>query len=435
MKDFFALNWQSFRGLTRSPFGQKLALLVGGTALAQLLSIGVLPLVTRLYSPREFGIIAIFLSFFGYWASNLSLRYDQAIVIAVDDSESHIIQRIATMNVVIMSIAGALILCLMQRSNLLDYGILPDWAPVASAFIFLFFGLFSIYRSWALRAGFIRQISQASLYRSSVNALSRVALGLAGWGVLGLFVAELLSAIASVPHLYQLTANHYANNKPVHSDALIFVETAKKYSKFALIDAPSTWVDALAFSLPVPIVAFLYGPESAGFFALARTLVAAPNSQIGAAVADLFQAELAKAIHLGDFLHARRLFRKLLKKLILIGLLPLLLFEILAPWLMPVVFGPKWVEAGKIVTVISPWFYVALVISPLSRATSVLQTQEVKLIYDLLSLALIIAISFYAKVAHLNLLSFLVLLSAFKILEYVVFGFLLERLMAKYLSA
>lgn len=434
MKDFFAFNWQSFRGLARSPFGQKLSLLVGGTALAQLLSIGVLPLVTRLYSPREFGIIAIFLSFFGYWASNLSLRYDQAIVVAVNDSESHIIQTIATINVVIMSIAGALILCLMQRSNLLDYGILPGWAPVASAFIFLFFGLFSIYRNLALRAGFIRQISQASLYRSSVNALSRVALGLAGWGVLGLFVAELLSAIASVPHLYQLTACHYANNKPVHSDALIFFETAKKYSKFALIDAPSTWVDALAFSLPVPIVAFLYGPESAGFFALARTLVAAPNSQIGAAVADLFQVELARSIQATDFFRAKRLFYKLLKKLLLAGLFPLLLFVSLAPWLMPVVFGSKWVEAGKIVAVISPWFYVALVISPLSRATSVLQAQEVKLIYDLLSLATIIAMAFYARTTHLALLPFLICLSLLKILEYIVFAFLLERLMVKHLS-
>lgn len=434
MKDLFASKWQSFRGSTRSPFAQKLTLLVGGSALAQLISIGSLPFVTRLYSPREFGIIAIFLSFFGYWASNLSLRYDHAIIVADDDSESHLILRIATVNVVVMSLVGSLILCLMQRGNVLDYGVLPVWTPILSAFIFLFFGLFSVFRSWALRAGLIRQISQASLYRSSVNALSRVSLGLADWGVLGLFIAELLSAIASVPNLYQLTVSHYAYSKPFHAGPLTLVQTAKKYSKFVLIDAPSTWVDALAFSLPVPIVAFLYGPESAGFFALSRTLVAAPNSQIGAAVADLFQVELAKSIQVGDLSRAKRLFHKLLIRLLLIGFAPLLLFMTLAPWLMPVVFGSKWVEAGKIVAVIAPWFYVALVISPLSRATSVLQAQEFKLIYDLLSLTTIICLSVYAKATNLGLLPFLISLAVLKILEYIAFGFLLERLMARNLS-
>lgn len=176
------------------------------------------------------------------------------------------------------------------------------------------------------------------------------------------------------------------------------------------------------------MVASLYGAEAAGWFGLARMLVSVPNSQLGSAVADVFQMELARAVLERDGRRAHRIFYTLLKKMALIGLLPLLAVIVLAPWLMPWVFGDQWAAAGSAAAAIAPWLYAALIVSPLSRALSVLQAQELKLIYDVSALTLLTAAYFVAQAAGLSFIEFLLAISLAKVIGYVIYAVVLMKL-------
>lgn len=400
-------------------------MLSGGTALAQLIGICSLPLVTRLYTPAEIGTVSLFLSFFGFWVTTIALRYEHALMIATDDEESHVVYRLATILVFFMSMLGVPILWLLQQNNVLEFQLLPVWTPLIAFPILLGYGLFMVYRSWALRAGLITQISQASITRAGAMAVTKLGLGVFGGGVVALFVAELAGALSSMRKLMQATSQHFAASKPTYIGFAQMRQASLKYVKFPMLDSPSAWMDALALTLPLPMVASLYGAEAAGWFGLARMVLSVPNAQIGAAVADVFQMSLAEAVRNKDPQRARGVFYMLLKKLGSIGLVPLALSIAALPWAFPIVFGQQWAPAGNIAASLAPWLYAAFVISPLSRALPVLQAQEWKLFYDITALGLLVGCYALASSLELGLIEFCMLVSLAQALGYVVYALVL----------
>lgn len=419
------------RALPPHSFVRKVGTLAGGTAAAQLITICAMPVVTRLYSPEQIGIVSLFLAFFGYWASTLSLRYEYALLVAQDDAESHWVHRVAVILVVVMSFTGVPLLWLLQSRNVFEFGLLPWWSPLVAGPIFLGFGIFMVSRSWALRAGLIPQITHASIARSGANAATRIGLGLVGGGVAALFIAELVGACASMVKLTSGTLRYFSSSRPAHFTYHGLLAVARKYSKFPLLETPSTWLDALAVTLPLPMVASLYGAEAAGWFALARMVVGVPNSQIGAAVADVFQMELAKAVLDHDARRARRVFYVVMRKMASFGLLPLVGATALAPWLIPLIFGQQWTEAGYAAAAIAPWLYMALIVGPLTRTLSVLQAQELKFIYDIFALFLIFIAYFLVHFYEFSFVKFLLLLTLANIIGYILYALILLRLVNK----
>src|SRR5574337_278199 len=401
------------------PVARKVATLASGTALAQLIGICAMPLVTRLYSPSEIGIISLFLSFFGLWSARLSLRYEYAIIISDDDAEIHLICGLALILVVIMSLAGLPLLWGLQSSNLFGFGLLPYWACLVCVPIFIGFGSFLVYRAMALRAGLTRPIAGATIARAAANAGTRVSLGLLGGGIPALFLAELFGAGWGALGLRRKVRAHYGS-APVKShgfDALWRV--ARKYRKFGLLETPSTWVDLLAITLPAPMIASLYGPAAAGWFALAYTAVSLPNNQIGGAVGDVFQVELADAVTRNDRQAARTMFFRFFGRLSVIGLMPLIAIELLARPLVPWLFGAGWEAAGNVAMIVAPWVYCALVASPLGRVLSVLQIQEYKMLFDVTALLLLLTAYWFARSVSPDFLTTVAWISAARAISYV----------------
>jgi O-antigen/teichoic acid export membrane protein len=412
----------------QNPIYRSILVLSGGTALAQLIGICSLPLVTRLYTPTEIGTVSLFLSFFGFWITCIAMRYEQALMIATDDAESHVVHRLATILVFLMSLLGVPVLWLLQQNHVLEFQLLPAWAPLIALPILLGYGLFMVYRSWALRGGLVSQISKASIVRAAAIAGTKLGLGAFGGGVVALFVAELAGALTSMHRLMQATKLHFVTSKPPTIGYLQMRQAGLKYAKFPMLDSPSAWLDALAMMLPLPMVASLYGAEAAGWFGLARLVLSLPNAQIGAAVADVFQMSLAEAVRSKDPQRARRVFYMLLKKLGLIGLVPLVVSLAVLPWAFPIVFGPSWAPAGPVAASLAPWLYAAFVVSPLSRALPVLQAQEWKLFYDVTALGLLVGCYFLATHLALSLFEFCLLASLAQALGYLVYALVLYLL-------
>lgn len=400
-------------------------MLGGGTALAQLIGICVLPIVTRLYTPLEIGSVSIFMSFFGFWVVSIALRYEQALLIATDNTESHIIYRLAIVFVILMSMVGMLILWILQQNNLFELQILPVWTPVVAFAIFLGYGLFMVNKAWALRAGLVSKISQASITRAGAIAGTKLGLGVLGWGIIGLLLAELVGAISSTYKLATATNKHFEQSKPQTIKLAQFKKTASKYKKFMLLDTPSAWMDALAMLLPLPMVASLYGAEAAGWFGMARMVLSLPNAQIGVAVSNAFQMELARALRENEPQRARTIFYILLKKLGLIGVIPLILSIFILPWIFPIIFGDSWKTAGQIIPFIAPWVYAAFIVSPLSILLATLQVQEWKLLYDIVAFGLLVGTYYWATQITLTLEEFCMLMTASQFIAYFVYALLL----------
>lgn len=395
--------------------------LAGGTAAAQIITVGAMPIVTRLYSPAQIGVISLFVAFFLFWSPALSLRYEYALLIAQDDAESHAVHRLAALCVGMTSLIALPALSGLIKYHILGFELLPWWAVLFALPILFGYGQFMVYRSWALRAGAVNSITKASIARSAANAGTRITLGFAGGGIIGLFIAELAGAWGPAAALYRSVRMHFAPSRPAVISSEMLRSTAKRYLKFPLFEMPSTLVNQLALTLPLPMIASLHGATAAGWFGLARAMVGIPNAQIGSAVADVFQVELARAVLDEDYHRARHLFYKLLTRLSLFGLAPLAGIILFAPWAVPFIFGNTWEKAGLAAAAIAPWLYASLVVSSLSRVLSVLQAQEYKLLYDAIALLLFVGVFLMARKTGMAFVPMIIALSSAGVISYLIY--------------
>ncbi len=72
----------------KSDFLKNIATLLSGTILANLIAIAIQPLLSRIYSPEEFGTFTIYLSIIGMLAPAGNLKYEGAIVLPDSDRKA-----------------------------------------------------------------------------------------------------------------------------------------------------------------------------------------------------------------------------------------------------------------------------------------------------------------------------------------------------------
>lgn len=419
--------------LPKNMTAQRVVMLMSGTAAAQAITALSMPFVTRLYTPEMIGLISVYLAFFNFWLTMLTLRFESALLITKDEEESHHVFRLGSLLVVTLSILAVPTLYLLIEHSLLGFEVLPLWAVGAALLSLLGYGLFMLYRSWLLRLRETRSISIAAVSRSGANVGTRLLTGVVNLGTVGLFIAEVLGSWAALGAVRNKTRELLVERPPKWSFTKL-KNVANRYKKYPLFELPSAFINQLAIALPIPIVGMMYGPAAAGWFGLARLLYAIPNGQLGKAAGDVFQMELAMRVRERKTEDALKLFYKFSSKLALIGLVPLVLALFVAPEVIPFIFGEEWSEMGHIVAAMSPWMYMALIASSMSRALSVLEKQEWKLVYDSLALAVVGVAYYLAQREEMQLLAFIEILALGMTIAYVVYYLIILRTIRSYTS-
>ena len=144
-----------------------------------------------------------------------------------------------------------------------------------------------------------------------------------------------------------------------------------------------------------------------------------------ASVADAFQKQSADFVQNGQRLRVFPLFLKTAMGLFLVGVVPTALLMMFGIRLFPVLFGTNWQEAGILAVAIAPWMFTALIVSPLARAVFVFQAQELKFVYDAISLIAVISVFLIGSRLMASLIEVVEWLSFAQILTYVFYFILL----------
>ena len=356
--------------------------LVTGTGLAQLIPLAVSPLLTRLYTPHDFGVFALYASLVAVLAVLGSARYELALMLPRDDTDALALVALA-MAIVLATSAVVLAAVLLFQADLarwLDSPAVGPWlflVPVSM----LLTGLVNTLTVWANRSSNYRQISISRVLQSASAAAVAVALG---WGlsggsqagvglVLGAVVGQALAAASLAWPFWRRWGARLQGVgwQPMRAQALRFRE-------FPAVNMPHALLDALQGSGVVALIAALFGPTLLGFHALAQRVVRTPMATLGSAVAQVFQKRAADALHAGG--DTRRLVDAVLRRLgaVAVAVLPLLWF---APELFAFVFGAAWREAGVYAQILTPWLLLNFMLSPLSQLPLLLGRQARALAY------------------------------------------------------
>ena len=154
-----------------------------------------------------------------------------------------------------------------------------------------------------------------------------------------------------------------------------------RHRQFPIYSAPSSLLNLLGTSLPLPLLVTLYGPEAGGYYSLVWRVLAVPVVLIGTGMADAFHSHAALYAR-SDPKRLLRFFHNSTMGLVAIGIIPAAAIAIFGQPIFMFVFGAQWKLSGAIAAIVAPWFLSSFVVSPLSRLVYVLHGQRLKLIYD-----------------------------------------------------
>lgn len=357
------------RLLPKNAFARAVSVLVGGTAGAEVLLVLAAPLLTRLYSPEEFGLLAVYASLLALISVISSMRYELAIPLPVDDGEAANVAVLCLILIAISTILTGVLVFLMGSSIVvaLDFPILAGYLWLLP-FSVLLTGLYSVFDYWAVRTKHFSTIAGAKLRQSAVN----IAIQLAAFKLGGnaLFLGLVTGQGVGVTNL-GLPALKNAGFEQVS-----WADIRKAAGRFKRFPIFLTWdglLNTTGSQLPPLLFAYFFNPFAVGLYTLANRVLSRPMTFVSSAVGQVFFANGADAYRKKE--HGP-LVCQFQEKLIHMGTPVSMLLILIGPDLFSILFGEDWRQAGDFARWMAPWLLFSFVYSPLSTIFAVMELQK-----------------------------------------------------------
>lgn len=373
----------------KSAFSKNVALMMTGTAISQIISILFYPFITRFFSPEDFGFYVLFNSVLGLLTVIGALSYEFSIPIAANKYKAlnalfmsfFILLFICFFLTIAIFFVGDILLSILDAEKLHPY----KYFVVIGV---LFTGTYAILNQWAFRIKAFKKLSITRVSRSLTLNLSQIIFGAFKVGGVGLISGKILGELSGnlvlIKQVLKTEKNIFSQFNFTEIKYLLV-----RYKKFPLFTAPTQLFNKAGIELPIFFITSLFGSSVVGLYGLAHVIVSLPMTLIGSAVGDVFYAEAATSGRQNpEELMLRS--NNLLKKLILMGVLPLIVLVFFGPFLFGFVFGSEWAEAGKYAQIIAFLVFFRFIFTPISRVFQVFERQILALFMDISRLLLVI---------------------------------------------
>lgn len=369
--------------------------------LAQIVALAVAPLLSRLYTPSDFGTIAIFVAAFQLLAAICTARLDWSIPNAYTERQA-----------ISLFIAGFLVLCLVCVYSLIMIAVQPPVFNRWSGFITLGnlvwllpvtvfgHGLNQLLQGWFVRQNNLVPVSRMAVAQSLGNAVVSVVLGALQVGVVGLVIATVVGAWLGIGMMIRRAAGLFPTVFLIASHEIC--DAGKRFWKEGCISSVVSLINAASAAAPVIMLAMYFSVQEVGWYSLMLRMAAAPVGVVGRALSQSFWARASELVRAKEYNVLSALYLKIIR-LLLLAAVPVAVACFAGPWYVGFIFGTEWTGAGQILFALSPML-VGITVFSSTNHLIVFSRQDLQLIGDGFRLLAVVA-SVY--VAHLNGWSFL----------------------------
>lgn len=387
----------------KSDFGKNVVTLMTGTTIAQIVPVALTPVLTRIFSPEEFGAFAFFASIISFLLVFSSGRYEQAIVLPKEDKEAINILGLCFSLLGIFTGFLYLILFLFSSSiiNLLNTPSLDKWLWIVPITM-LFAGSYRILTFWSNRKKRFKGTSNSMIAQTTGRISTQFIGGLAklslwsSWKKLSAFFGEMFKSTYVLPQgidpigigtlaLSLLVGFAFGTltltYKFIKIDRQLLREIrrsemkrqAKIHDKFPKINALHALTDEFKNLGVNSTILYAFNESILGFYSMTFRVLRAPLNVIGNSFAQVFYQKAAE-------MHANKqpfvnLVNKTVKRLFIIALPIFTIILIFGPDLFALILGEKWRTAGEYTQYLTPWLFLNFVISPIQQVAIILNRQ------------------------------------------------------------
>ncbi len=365
-------------------FGRDLLTLITGTLFGQFIIIASSPVITRLYGPEAFGVLALFVSIVSTIGVIICFRYELAILLPKTDEQAANLLFLCLIIVCFVSVAsipviffgGDFIAGGLNSPGLKEY----LWLVPPTLWVF---GIFLAMMYWNTRTRHFARLSLARGSNAVVVSGTQIGAGLGGYAQGGSLILAYFfgQAISCIVLSYQVTRDHaHFFRKSVNRAGII--DGLKRYANFPIYDTWSALINTISNFLPVFLLSVFFTSTIVGYFSLGLMVLQVPMAFVGSSIAQVFFQRASRTRHEGERPLAR-LVEKTTAKLIMIGILPAILLSVVGQDLFVFLFGSPWAEAGVYTQILALWIFFSFISSPISSLFTIFEKQSLTLVLNI----------------------------------------------------
>lgn len=376
----------------QSQFTKQILTLMFGTGIAQVIPLAITPLLTRMYTPEDFGLLALFISISTIFGSIANGRYELAIMLPEDDKEAFNVAALGLFISAIVSLS-LLIAIVIFSGKILE---ITD----SSFELYIYFIPFMVFLISCLniltnlnnRMQMYKNMSKSYVFKSLSMASFQIFSGVFNFGAFGLIFGNIIgNMVANIRMRKNIEINAVCkllSNKTIK-------DVGKKYINFPKFSMFAILANTLSTNLSNIIISVVYSVSTLGYYSFVQRLLGMPSTLVGNAVGQVFYREAvserrATGLAINSFDSA---FRKLL--FIGGGIFFILYFIIEDSF--SLIFGEEWRIAGEYGKILIPFFFIRFVSGSLSNLNNAFEKQKIALLWQVLLLVISLSVLFFGK--------------------------------------
>jgi O-antigen/teichoic acid export membrane protein len=375
----------------RRSFAWNVSIMLAGSAFGQAFSVLLSPVLTRLFTPEQFGQLSVYNSVLAVFSVVASLGLELAIPICLDDLECADLTALCGIALIATTGACALltwsvpvhILFLLGMGSLAPFRYL---LPVGLAWL----GGYYILVALATREGAFKEIARTRISQGVSGPLSQILLGALGAGTPGLVFGSIVGQASGTFLLLSRVALHQELRfRQISWNGIVAM--ARRYAEFPLF---ASWARALDMAgggmILYVLFAACYSSEVAGFMFLSERVIMRPLIIVSSSLLQVFTGEAGRSVS-QDPGRLRGRFNQVITRQFLFAVSWIILANLMAGLAFPFLFGAIWVDAIPYLRALSLLYLLQATLHPVSTLLQVLERQRTAAAWQIGRLALVIA--------------------------------------------
>jgi len=406
----------------KSEFSKNVLTLMTGTTIAQAIPIAISPILTRIYSPQDFGVLALFVAISSIFGSIANGRYELAIMLPKKDEDAINIFALGFIIVSILSIFLLLIVVVFHDNilHILKNENISMWLYFIPISVF-FIGVFNLLNYFNTRKKQFKDLAQATVLKSIITAVVQLGIGFLSSSATGLISGQLASwFVANI----KLVKNTIKNKILISKISKVkIVALAKKYKDFPKFTMWAGLLNTSSTHFTNILISSMFNIKTLGFYSLSQRMLGIPSSLIGSSIGQVFFQEAMKEKHtIGTSL---KVFKTTLKKLLIISIPFFVIMFIFVEDIFAFIFGEEWRMAGIYTKSLVPFFMIQFIVSPLTAINQIYLKNKNVMFWQGGLLIIYLIILYISKQIHAEFIDVLKYFSIYLSLYYLFHLFLL----------